>query len=141
MSFGVHPALKRERRSGVVCGESLAVQSDKERTDIRYIVKRAMRGASVNVNVREGRYADVSDAPSYMEALNVVARANELFAGLPSKVRDRFGNDPVKMLAFLDDKENIEEARKLGLVPPEAPAPKPPEPMLVKVVADDVPKS
>ena len=136
--FSVHPKLSgRKVRDGLSdFGPSLTKQADKERTDIRNIVKRAMRtGGLVSVNVREGRYADISTAPSYMEALGTVARANEMFAALPSSVRDRFANDPMRMLAFLDDEKNFDEAVKLGLR--EKPAvPKPVEPMLVRVVAD-----
>lgn len=142
MPFSVPKVLVKSRspRDGISdFGESMAVQADKERTDIRNIVRRAMRGASVTVNVRQPRYADIYDAPSYMEALNVVAYANDLFASLPSKVRDRFSNNPVKMLEFLDDDSNKEEAIKLGLRKKEADPPPPPEPLAVRIV--DPPKS
>lgn len=136
--FAVNKFLVRPSRSVGMSefSPSRTVQSDKDRTDIRNIVKRAMRGGVVNVNVREGRFVDISGAPSYMEALGVVARANELFASLPAATRDRFNNDPYKMLAFLDDKENFDEAVKLGLrsKPVEA---KPVEPMLVRVVPEE----
>lgn len=138
MSFSVHRVLRDTRvKTGISdFGPSLAVQSDKDRTDIRTIVARSMRGKSVVVNVREGTFADISNAPSYMEALGVVAQANELFASLPSAVRDRFANDPQRMLAFMDDESNKDESIKLGLRKKEAVPPPPPEPMLVKVVSD-----
>jgi len=143
MSFAVPRVLaNRVRPAGMsTFAASLTVQGDKDRTDIRNIVKRAMRGASVVVNVRDGKFADISDAPSYMEALNRVAHANELFASLPSSVRDRFSNDPVRLLSFLDNPDNKDEGIKLGLIKPDAPPPAPPEPMLVRVVPDVVPKS
>lgn len=137
----VHPALQKVRKVRgpmVEFGPSLAVQADKERTDIRNIVQRAMRkGGIVSVNVREGRYEDISSAPSYMEALNVVAAANEAFSRLPAAVRDRFSNDPLRMLAFLDDDANKDEAIKLGLRKADPVPEKPPEPMLVRVVPDN----
>lgn len=139
MSFGVHKALRGSRLETGISnfGPSLAVQSDKDRTDIRTIVARSLRGKSVVVNVREGFYADISNAPSYMEALGVVAQANALFASLPSAVRDRFANDPQRMLAFMDDDANKDESIRLGLRPKEAVPPPPPEPLLVRVVPDD----
>jgi len=37
-------------------------------------------------------------------------------ASLPSKIRDRFGNDPSQLLSFLADSSNKDEAISLGLV-------------------------
>jgi len=127
---------KGERRPVLVCGPSLTIQADKDRTDIRNVVARAMRGKSTSVHLLQGESRDISDLPSYMEAMNVVARANQMFEQLPSALRDRFGNDPRKLLAFMDNKDNLDEARKLGLVKPEPTAPTPPEPITVRVVSD-----
>lgn len=116
-------------------GPSLAVQADKDRTDIRNIVKRAIRGQQVTVNYREGRFVDISNAPSYIQALNIVANANVLFDRLPSNLRDRFNNDPMAMLSFIDNPDNNDEAIKLGLLPkPLEPAPEP-APVKVEVVS------
>lgn len=124
----------RHRVQLVNFGPSLAVQADKDRTDIRNIVKMAMRGKSVTVNYREGRFLDIADAPTYIEALNFVAEANLMFDRLPAALRDRFNNDPAAMLSFIDNPENKEEAIKLGLLPkPPAPPVEPP-PMKVEVV-------
>lgn len=120
----------------LITGPTLTVQADKERTDIRNIVARAMRGKSVNVAVLQGDFRDISDLPTYQEALNVVARAQTMFEALPSSVRDRFANDPKKLMAFLSDKANLEEARKLGLVKPAPKESAPPDPVLVRVVQD-----
>lgn len=72
---------------------------------------------------------DLSDAPTYQEALNLVMDAQASFASLDARVRARFENDPVKLLAFLDNPDNLQEAISLGLVEPKpspsAPAEKP----------------
>lgn len=141
MSFRPHVSVTELRRPRLdASADSRTVQSDKDRTDIRNIVKRAMRGATVNVNVREGRFEDISSAPTYMQALNQVAVANELFANLPSSVRDRFANDPIRMLMFLDNPDNKDESIKLGLRKPDPVPPSPPDPISVRVVSDP-PKS
>jgi len=71
-------------------------------------------------------WGDFYSAPEYLEAQNILIRAREAFIGLPSRVRSRFNNDPLELLAFVHDPKNIEEARTLGLsnpVPPPAPGP------------------
>lgn len=135
MSFYPHPSRKVVSPSPSF-EPSLTVQADKDRTDIRNIVQRAMRGKPVHVNVMQGSFRDISDAPTYTEALNLVVRAQAQFDALPSKVRDRFANDPLQLMAFLADKENEAEAIKLGLVKTPEPAPQPPDPVLVRVVPD-----
>lgn len=54
----------------------------------------------------------------YVEALDLVAKAETMFSELPSSIRDRFENDPEKFLAFVQDPKNTEEAIKLGLAQP-----------------------
>lgn len=53
---------------------------------------------------------------SYHEMLNKVSGVKEKFAGLPASLRQRFKNDPMVMLQFLDDPKNRKEAVRLGLV-------------------------
>ncbi|CAJ0596428.1 unnamed protein product [Cylicocyclus nassatus] len=59
----------------------------------------------------------------YDPLTNQNASQRQPMLALPSDVRERFGNDPAKLLAFLDDDDNRAEAVKLGLVnaPPEPP--------------------
>lgn len=82
-------------------------------------------------------FADLTDIPvDFQEAQNLIIQAREAFEGLGSDVRDRFSNDPGKLMAFLADEANNEEAYKLGLkVRPVEPTPV--EPMKVVVVTDN----
>jgi phage internal scaffolding protein len=57
---------------------------------------------------------------SYHEMQNVIADANSAFASLPATVRARFENDPAKYIEFVSDENNLEEARELGMLSPEA---------------------
>lgn len=66
-------------------------------------------------------YGDLTDLPTFQEAQNIVVAANEAFANLPAKIRDRFNNDPARLMEFIDDKENFDEAVKLGLMNPRSP--------------------
>lgn len=67
---------------------------------------------------RAAIFADVSNAPSYQEALQTVINAENAFMELPAKIREKFQNDPAQMLAFLDDPNNRPEAAALGMLSP-----------------------
>lgn len=110
----------------------LTQQSAKDECDINKIIERAKRGADIPVNDAQPRYADFTVIPTDLrECLNVVREADAVFMGLDAQIRRRFDNDPAKMLDFLNDDKNRDEAIKLGLVeaPPvkETEEPKAPE--------------
>ena len=44
--------------------------------------------------------------------------ADAAFMAFPSSVRDRFGNDPSALFAFVHDSSNRDEAISLGLIGP-----------------------
>lgn len=91
-------------------------QSFKDQTDINKIIARFGRtGMLTHVNTRQPFYGDVSMIDSYQSCLNVVKEAQELFAGMSSAVRKRFGNDPSEMISFLQDPANLDEAVSLGM--------------------------
>lgn len=72
---------------------------------------------------REGSpfFGDFSDGVDYMDARTRVLEAQDAFGRLPARVRDRFRNDPAELLEFVRNPGNVEEARKLGLLPPSTP--------------------
>lgn len=114
----------------------LTQQSAKDECDINVIIDRIKRGADLpSTQSNPPRYGDFSSIPTDLrECLNVVRQADELFMTLDAKVRRRFDNDPAKMLDFLNDEKNRQEAVDLGLV--EAP-PKPVEDVAPPVKAAD----
>ena len=63
-------------------------------------------------------YGDFSDSADFYRAQQLLASAKQSFASLPSDIRERFQNDPGKLMAFLDDEKNRDEAEKLGLLKP-----------------------
>lgn len=77
---------------------------------------------------QRGFYGDFSNAPDYLDARMSLINAQKAFDGLSSEIRKRFGNDPLQLLAFLDDKKNKDEAIRLGLIDPPPPPPEPPAP-------------
>lgn len=114
-------------RGGLACpaGSSLTQQQFKDECDINVMVKRFGGVPPPPVGVDLGRFADFSSAPDYFEAQQLLVRARAQFDALPAVVRRRFGNDPQQLLAFVSDKANLAEARELGLLKAEDPAPAP----------------
>lgn len=115
----LHP-LTDEYRGDIKCGPGLTKQSFKEACDINTILKQFERtGVVSHLNERKPIWGfDLTSVPEFQKAQAQVLAAKAAFANLPSKVRGRFHNDPKEMLAFLYDKENRDEAVKLGLVKP-----------------------
>jgi len=105
--------------SGLACQPpSMTQQQFKEECDINTIVQRFGVTGQLPVTTRMPSYGDFSGVSSYQDALNLVRASGEAFMGLASGVRSRFDNDPGKLLAFLADEANRDEAVKLGLVGP-----------------------
>lgn len=101
-------------------GEGRTKRSFKDECDINVIMRRyAQTGVIEHVSRREPVYADVT-GHDYQTAMDVLANARTAFAELPARIRDRFDNDPQKMLEFVHNDDNLAEARELGLLSPEA---------------------
>jgi len=112
--------LENGRRKVVTVNEepSRTQQQFKEMSDINRIMKKYHKGEMVNyLNRNPGKYGDFSSMPSYSDALQTVMDAQDSFMTLPSLVRKRFDNDPAKVIQFVSDKKNYEEAVNLGLIP------------------------
>lgn len=122
---------------GLECKDpSLTKQSFKEESDINTIVDRFKIHGELPQNVRLPTYEDFTGVFDFHSAMNAVAIARESFDKMPANVRTRFHNDPQEFVEFCNHKDNLAEARKLGLVPPEElPEPEAP-PMRVHVVHD-----
>lgn len=103
--------------------KGFTVQSDRDDADINKIVQRFMKSGQLPPSLRgEPFYGDVSEFGDLQDSLIKIQEANELFMQYPAEVRERFDNDPVKLVDFLADEGNRKEAEDLGLVVP-APAP------------------
>lgn len=122
------------RESGLMClDESRAIQSARDEVDINTIVRRFGLTGELPTDVKMPMSGDYEGVTDYHSALNAVIAADAAFMEFPASVRARFNNDPQKLLEFVADPANLDEARKLGLA---IPAPAPVEPLSVRVVAE-----
>jgi len=97
-------------------------QSFKDECDVNTIMRRYEATGILPEPRGVPQYLDVSSI-DFQEAQFFIAAANSRFFSLPSRIRDRFENDPAQFLAFMEDSRNAQEARELGLVPTPQPSP------------------
>jgi len=101
--------------------EGVTQQQFAEEVDINTIVARFGLTGELPINPRPPVSGDFVGITDYHSALNAVRNADAGFLEFPAELRARFGHDPQRLLEFLDDASNRDEAVKLGLVakPPE----------------------
>lgn len=88
--------------------------------DINVIIKQfSSTGmlSHISAKAAQGAYMDLPDPVDFQTAQNILIEGQEAFASLPSKLRDRFNNEPAQFLEFLQDTNNKAEAIELGLIP------------------------
>lgn len=115
---------------------SMTQQQFKDECDINTIVKQfGLTGKLPEAgSVYAPTYGDFTDIDDFQSALHALQRASDSFMELPAHVRERFQNDPAKLVAFCSDARNADEIRALGLskdappVPPKTPDPVLPTP-------------
>lgn len=120
---------------------SLTKQEFVKECDINNIIKAFQPGtmqALLQQYAMQGRFEDLPEPIDFQAALDIQMQAERAFMDLPSKVRERFGQDPARFLDFMHDPANQAEAESLGLVMPQAP---PAEPVKVEVVTKEKPPS
>jgi len=103
--------------SGLHCEDaSLAQQHHKEECDINTILHKFNITGLLPESPLSPRYGDFSGIGDYHTAMNRVIAAQDEFEALPAQIRARFENDPAKLIEFLENSDNRQEAEELGLV-------------------------
>lgn len=108
--------------------ETRVKQSFRDECDINNILKQYQKTGMIRhmaANAERGMYADLPDEVDFQTSFNIVKQAEEAFASLPSKIRERFLNSPEQFLAFISDPKNQDEAIKMGLATDNRPKPSP----------------
>lgn len=104
--------------------ESRVEQHHVGETNINAIMAKYHKTGQLPDPVLHAVYGDFSNAEDFHTAHDKILGALEMFQQLPADIRTFFENDPAQLLGFVGDPDNLEEARKMGLVPlapPEAP--------------------
>lgn len=97
-------------------GKSKTRQEFTKECDINHIIAKHLKmGQAIEVDTN-ANYTDVSNIPAYEEMLTKVIVAKQSFNRLDNKVREKFHNNPNELMDFLKNKDNYDEAVKLGLV-------------------------
>lgn len=98
--------------------KSLTQQQFKNSVNINTIMAKAKKTGVLPVRTNQPYFGDFSIVTNYKEMLDKVLAIDELFMQLPSKVRNKFANNPEEILTFLQDPKNEDEAREIGLLRP-----------------------
>ena len=106
----------RTRSGFQTTGDSLTQQSHATAADVRNIIKQYDRtGLIANVNKGIAQYGDYSEINEFSEAQQIVAKAKESFAELPSQIREQFSNNAGLFFEFATNPKNKEEMIRMGL--------------------------
>ena len=98
---------------------SLTQQQFKDECDINKIMDRYLRTGVLSdplQNRGTPKYGDYADIGDYMDHMNKVVEANEMFEALPASIRKRFNNNPGELIDFVMNDDNRAEAEFLGLI-------------------------
>lgn len=97
---------------------SLTQQQFADESDINTIVRRFGLTGEMPENLRMPTSGDFNGISDFQDAMNIVVQSQEEFLRVPADVRERFSNDPGRLMAFLENPDNRDEALKLGLLRP-----------------------
>lgn len=114
--------IKKDAKGNILNPEcvSKTSQSFKDECDINNVIKRGIKNGFLPEtfqNQKTPRYGDFTNVPDFQTALNRVNQMKDEFNALPAEVRAKFENDPSKLLEFIINPNNEEEAIKLGILP------------------------
>lgn len=113
-----------EKKGVLNTAPSMTQQQFKEESDINNIIAR-YRTTGILVDPlsqsdRQPSFDDFSSMPDFQTAQNLVISANNRFMSLPSKIRERFNNDPAVFFDYVRGLKKggpeYDEAIRLGIV-------------------------
>lgn len=107
---------KHERHIQNTVGHSLTQQQFKDETNVNNILKKYQKtGLLTHVNSSQPSFGDFSSVEDYQVSLSKIQQAQQSFFNLPSELRNKFHNDPSKLIEFINNPKNDEDSYKYGL--------------------------
>lgn len=101
---------------------SMTKQSHKDECDINKILSQYKKtGLISHISNNQPQFMDLPSDIDYQSSLNIMLRAEDAFAALPSLVRDHFANDPERFLRAFGDASQRPYLEELGLLKPAPP--------------------
>ncbi|QCQ85105.1 internal scaffolding protein [Blackfly microvirus SF02] len=95
-------------------------QEYKQECDINHIMAQYEHtGLLPHINEAAPQYMDCT-GQDFRQHMDYIAGAFSLFEELPSRIRDKFGNDPAEFLDFCSHDKNRPELAEMGLLSPDA---------------------
>lgn len=120
--LGVRSRGQRRRVSIEITEPSLTKQADFDRANIHSLLSRFQKSGHIRQVTAQPLQGGIPDVDSFHEAMNIVTTARQSFDALPSQIREKFENNPAKMLQFVSDEKNQSELVALGLAVGSQPA-------------------
>lgn len=97
--------------------EPITEQHHAETMDINDLVARytpkELNDLALNV---EQNFMDLTQFDDFQATMNDVARAKTEFEKMPAKIKNKFDNNPARLIQFLGDDKNRAHAEELGLI-------------------------
>lgn len=114
--------VSRDTATQFVGVVSMAQEQFADEVDVNTIVRRFGLTQSLPANLEAGVYGDFSGITDFESAVEMVDRARQGFMGLPAELRDRFKNDPARLIAFAQSLADDEVEEEFGALmePPAA---------------------
>lgn len=107
--------------------DGMTEQHHKEACDIKNIMRKVEKEGILNhVAQYKGEYLNMATATDFREAMTVLADTNSMWETVPSRIRNEFANDPARYLEFMQNPDNYQAIKDLGLDPSYLPEPPPP---------------
>lgn len=107
---------QKQREQIMFADQGRTKQSMSAECDINNIMEKFQKTGVVDfVNKHAPQYGDATGV-DFQNSMQIVTKANEMFADLPSTVRKRFNNNPAELLEFCENPDNRQEAIRLGLL-------------------------
>lgn len=120
MRGGMRVVRPRNYRKRVVYSSdrpSLVKAEFQKESDINEIMKKYKRGNLAQfVDAFGDRYGDFISAPDFMNMQIAIAEAQQMFDMVPASIRKMFGNDARDFLEFVQNPENKDDLKDLGLL-------------------------